>query len=147
LREILYHKPEGRGTNISAALEYLNRVITRRAVVFLVSDFLSEGYEKALRIASRRHDLVAIPITDPRETEIPNVGLVELEDAETGEIYLLDTTDESNRKKFAQEAARRGLLREKTLRSMNVDPVDIRTDQPYIEPLVRFFRMRAKRFR
>jgi uncharacterized protein (DUF58 family) len=147
LREILYHKPEGRGTDIASALEYLNRVTTRRAVVFLVSDFLSEGYEKALRIASKRHDLVAIPITDPREMEIPNVGLVELEDAETGEIYLLDTTNGANRKKFAQEAARRGLLREKTLRAMNVDPVDIRTDQPYIDPLVKFFRMRAKRFR
>jgi len=147
LREILYHKPEGRGTDIASALEYLNRVTTRRAVVFLVSDFLSEGYEKALRIASKRHDLVAIPITDPRETEIPNVGLVELEDAETGEIYFLDTTNAANRKKFAQEAARRGLLREKTLRAMNVDPVDIRTDQPYIDPLVKFFRMRAKRLR
>ncbi|NUO81345.1 DUF58 domain-containing protein, partial [candidate division KSB1 bacterium] len=90
LREVLYHKPEGHGTNITTALEYLNRVIRRKAVVFLVSDFLSEGYEKALRVAGKRHDLVAIPITDPRETEIPNVGLVELEDAETGEVHLLD---------------------------------------------------------
>jgi uncharacterized protein (DUF58 family) len=147
LREILYHKPEGRGTNIAGALEYLNRVITRRAVVFLVSDFLSENYEKALRIASRRHDLIAMPITDPRETEIPNVGWVELEDAETGEIYFLDTTDAANRQKFAQEAIRRGVLRDKNLRAANVDPVDIRTDKPYFEPLIRFFRMRAKRFR
>ncbi|MDZ7266380.1 MAG: DUF58 domain-containing protein [candidate division KSB1 bacterium] len=147
LREILYHRPAGTGTNLATALEYLNRVIRRKAVVFLVSDFLSEGYEKALRVASRRHDLVAIPITDPRETEIPNIGLVELEDAETGEIFLLDTRQEANRKTFAQEAARRGLLREKTLRATRVDPVEVRTDQPYIEPLVRFFRMRAKRFR
>jgi uncharacterized protein (DUF58 family) len=89
---------------------------------------------------------VAIPITDPRETEIPDVGLVELEDAETGEIYLLDTTDEPIAKVCAGSGAARLAARE-TLRSMNVDPVDIRTDQPYIEPLVRFFRMRAKRFR
>lgn len=147
LREILYHKPEGTGTNIAAALEYLNRVIRRKAVVFLVSDFLSEGYEKALRVASKRHDLVAIPVTDPREMEIPNVGFVELEDAETGEIHLLDTSNASNRQAFAKEAARRGLLREKSLRATNVDPVEIRTNQPYIEPLVRFFKMRAKRFR
>ena len=147
LREVLYHRPAGHGTNITAALDYLNRVITRRAVVFLVSDFLSEGYDKALRVASQRHDLVAIPITDPREADIPNVGLVELEDAETGETYMLDTADSENRKAFAREAARRGLLREKTLRSMNVDPVDIRTDQPYLEPLIRFFRKRAKQLR
>jgi uncharacterized protein (DUF58 family) len=147
LREILYHKPEGTGTNIATALEYLNRVIRRKAVVFLVSDFLSEGYEKALRVASKRHDLVAIPVTDPREMDIPNVGLVELEDAETGEIHLLDTSNAANRQAFAREAARRGLLREKTLRATNVDPVEIRTNQPYIEPLVRFFKMRAKRLR
>lgn len=147
LREVLYHKPEGHGTNITTALEYLNRVIRRKAVVFLVSDFLSEGYEKALRVAGKRHDLVAIPITDPRETEIPNVGLVELEDAETGEVHLLDTSDPANRQAFAHEAARRGLLREKTLRSSKVDPVDIQTNKPYIDPLVRFFKMRAKRFR
>jgi len=147
LREVLYHKPEGRETNIAMALEYLNRVIRRKAVVFLVSDFLSAGYEKALRVASKKHDVVAVPITDPRETEIPNVGLVELEDAETGEVYLLDTTSAANRQAFAREAARRGKLREKTLRSIKVDPVDIYTDKPYIEPLVRFFKMRAKRFR
>lgn len=147
LREVLYHRPAGHGTNITTALDYLNRVITRRAVVFLVSDFLSEGYDKALRVASQRHDLVAIPITDPREADIPNVGLVELEDAETGETYMLDTADPENRKAFAREAARRGLLREKTLRSMNVDPVDVRTDQPYLEPLIRFFRKRAKQLR
>jgi uncharacterized protein (DUF58 family) len=147
LREVLYHKPEGRATDMAMALEYLNHVIRRKAVVFLVSDFLSEGYEKALRVASKRHDVVAIPITDPRETEIPNVGLVELEDAETGQVHLLDTTNSANRQAFAREATRRGLLREKTLRSSKVDPVDIQTDQPYIEPLVRFFKMRAKRFR
>lgn len=147
LREILYHQPEGTGTDIAVALEYLNRVIRRKAVVFLVSDFLSEGYEKALRVASKRHDLIAIPVTDPRELDFPNVGLVELEDAETGEIFLLDTAHAANREAFAREAARRGLLREKTLRSSKVDPVEVRTNQPYIEPLVRFFKMRAKRFR
>ncbi len=147
LREILYHQPQGTGTDIAAALEYLNRIIRRKAVVFLVSDFLSAGYEKALRVASKRHDLVAIPVTDPRELDFPNVGLVELEDAETGELFLLDTAHAANRQAFAQEAARRGLLREKTLRSSKVDPVEVRTNQPYIEPLVRFFKMRAKRFR
>jgi len=147
LREILYHQPQGTGTDIAAALEYLNRVIRRKAVVFLVSDFLSAGYEKALRVASKRHDLVAIPVTDPRELDFPDVGLVELEDAETGEFFLLDTAHAASRQAFAREAARRGLLREKTLRSSKVDPVEVRTNQPYIEPLVRFFKMRAKRFR
>jgi len=147
LRELLYHETQGQGTDISLALEYLNRIVTRRAVVFLVSDFISTGYEKALRIANRRHDLVAITITDPREMELPNVGLVELEDAETGEIIVLDTTYGGVRSEFAEKSSVVKSSRDRMLRSMDVDTIDIRTDQPYIEPLIRFFRQRAKRFR
>jgi uncharacterized protein (DUF58 family) len=147
LRELLYHETQGQGTDISLALEYLNRIVTRRAVVFLVSDFISTGYEKALRIANRRHDLVAITITDPREMTLPNVGLVELEDAETGEIIVLDTTYGGVRSEFAEKSSVVKSSRDRMLRSMDVDTIDIRTDQPYIEPLIRFFRQRAKRFR
>jgi len=146
LRELLYYKPEGRKTNISMALEYLSRVITRRAVVFLVSDFISEDYKKAMQIANKRHDLVAITITDPREIELPNIGFIELEDAETGEIVLLDTSDAGTRQSFTSETSKVKLERDKLLRSMNVDSIDVRTDVSYIEPLIRFFRMRAKRF-
>ncbi len=147
LRELLYHKPKGRKTDIALALEYLSRVINRRAVVFLASDFISENYQKAMQIANKRHDLVAITITDPREIELPNVGIIELEDAETGEVVLLDTTYASVRDSFFLETTQAKLERDKLLRSMNVDTIDIRTDVSYIEPLIRFFRLRAKRFR
>lgn len=147
LRELLYHRPEGHGTDIALALEYLSRVTTRRAVVFLVSDFLSENYEKALRIANRRHDLVAITITDPRELELPDIGFVELEDAETGEIVLIDTSDFGVQETFTTETSEARRRRDHLFRSMDVDTIDIRTDISYVEPLIRFFRQRAKRFR
>lgn len=146
VRELLYHKPQGKGTDISLALEYLNRVITRRAVVFLVSDFISEDYQKAMQIANKGHDLVAITITDPREMELPNIGFVELEDAETGEVILLDTSDSAIRQSFTTQTSQSKAARDRLLRSMNVDSVHIRTDVSYVEPLIRFFRMRAKRF-
>ena len=147
LRELLYHEPEGKGTDISLALEYLSRIITRRSVVFLVSDFISDDYQKAMQIANKRHDLVAITITDPREIELPNIGLVELEDAETGEIIMLDTADSTIRQTFTRITSNSREERDKNLRSMNVDSIDIRTDVSYIEPLIKFFRMRARRFR
>lgn len=147
LRELLYHEPQGRGTDIKLALDYMNRVINRRAVVFLASDFISENYEKAMQIANKRHDVVAITITDPREIELPNVGTIELEDAETGEVILVDTADANIRNAFLSETSGAKKDRDKLLRSMNIDTIDIRTDVSYIVPLIRFFRLRAKRFR
>jgi uncharacterized protein (DUF58 family) len=147
IRELLYHEPQGQQTNIAAALEFLSRVTNRRAVVFLVSDFLSSDYEKALQIANKRHDIVAITVTDPRELALPNVGFIELEDAESGETFLVDTTDIQVRDEFNSRTAESILTREKMFRSMNVDYINIRTDESYVEPLIRFFRMRAKRFR
>ena len=147
LRELLYFKPEDRMTDVGAALEYLSRVIRRRSVVFLVSDFLSKDYERALRIANRKHDIVAIHVVDPREMEMPRIGYVELEDAETGEQILLDTSDREFRNLFTQKTSEAMLKREKLFKSMNVDSIAIRTDVSYFEPLIRFFRMRAKRFR
>ncbi len=147
IREILYHEPQGTQTNIGEALQFLSRVTRRRAVVFLVSDFMSSGYEKALQIANKRHDIVSITITDPRELDLPNVGFIELEDAETGETFMVDTSDLDVREEFASTTSEAVQAREKLFRSLNVDYIDIRTDQSYIEPLIRFFRMRAKRFR
>lgn len=147
LRELLYHQPESSRTDIAAALEFLNHVTRRRSVVFLVSDFISENYEKALRIANKRHDMVAITITDPREVELPAAGFIELEDAETGEIFLLNTNDSQVRTTFGEQASAKQREREKLFKSMNVDTIDIYTHKPYIEPLIHFFRLRAKRFR
>jgi uncharacterized protein (DUF58 family) len=147
VREILYHKPQGHRTDITAALEFLSRVTTRRAVVFLVSDFQSTDYERALQIANKKHDIVAITVTDPREIDLPDVGFIELEDAETGETFLVDTTSMEVRDDFVKRTAATMTERTKLFRSMNVDYIDIRTDESYVEPLIRFFRMRAKRFR
>ncbi len=147
IRELLYYKPESTKTDISLALEYMSRVVTRRAVSFIISDFQAEDYEQALRIAGRRHDLIAVTITDPRELDLPNVGFIELEDAETGETILVDTTDPALRSAFAGSAISVSGKREKLLQKINIDRIDIRTDRPYAEPLIRFFRMRAKRFR
>ncbi len=147
LRELLYFKPKGRGTDLNAALRYLERVMVRRSVVFLVSDFLAWGFEKSLRVAARRHDVIAVPISDPREEEIPPVGLIELEDAETGDRMLVDSFDPAFRQAFKAQARR---SREQLLaqfRSMKVDCVPLSTGTPYVEPLVAFFEKRARRMR
>lgn len=147
LRELLYFKPEEKKTDIALALEYLNRVAKRRSVVFMISDFISGDFEKPLRIANRRHDIVAVNIVDPREMEFPDVGYIELEDAETGEQMLLNTGDARVRELFAAESDEEKSRRERMFSSMNVDTISIRTDESYVEPLIRFFRMRARRFR
>lgn len=145
VRELLYARPQGRGTDIAGALSYLTRVARRHSIVFLISDFLGEGFEPALRTAARRHDLIAISLTDPRELSLPAVGLLELEDAETGRRLVLDTQDPGVRQSYALAAARRREARQRLLRSVGVDEVPIATDRPYVEPLMAFFRARARR--
>jgi uncharacterized protein (DUF58 family) len=145
IREILSRRPAGRGTDIPAALEHLGRVTKRRCVVFLVSDFLTPGWRRALRIASRRHDVVAVVLEDPREAELPAVGLVELEEAETGERWTVDTRDWRVRDAFAREAALARAERDRELRATDVDTIVVGTDRPYTDALVRFFRMRERR--
>ena len=147
IRELLYFQPKARKTNIAQSLEYLNRVVTKRSVVFLVSDFIAAEYEKALRIANRRHDIIAIRIGDPREKELPDVGFIELEDAESGEICTVDSTNPELRNLFTASATKEEAERERLFKSMDVDHITISTARSYSEPLIRFFRMRAKRFR
>ena len=145
IRELLYFEPSARKTDIGQALAYLGRVTTKRTVAFLVSDFLNTGFEKPLRVISKRHDLIAVVITDPREISLPNVGIIELEDAETGETILLDTRGKAQRKEYEKHALVRVRELEKLLRSADVDQIDIRTDRPYIQPLVKFFHLRERR--
>jgi uncharacterized protein (DUF58 family) len=147
IREVLYFKPEHQRTDINCALEFLGRIIKRRCVVFLVSDFLSTGYEKRLSVANKRHDVVAIKIVDPREIELPNVGFIELEDTETGEQILIDTKDSRVRKSFQDYAMTEEANLDMTFRSIDLDNIQIVTDRSYVEPLMAFFRARAKRFR
>lgn len=145
IRELLYHEPKGSGTNIAAALEYLNKITRRRAVVFLVSDFLSEGYERDLQLSSKRHDLIPITITDPREMEFPKIGLIELEDAETGERVVVDFRSLRARREYARGARSDYQSRKEMFRSLGIDSIDVVTDKPYIHEILKFFRMRERR--
>ncbi len=147
IRELLYFQPSGRSTNIDTALEYLNRVTYRRSVVFLVSDFFASDYEKALRVANRRHDLVAIALEDPREYDLPAIGIVELEDAETGEGIMVDFGDAAVRETFQKLTKKERDDREALFRRMGLDAVNISTQGAYHEPLMQFFRMRAKKIK
>jgi uncharacterized protein (DUF58 family) len=145
IREVLSLRPQGRGTDVPAALEHLGRVTKRRCVVFLLSDFLDPACRQALRIAARRHDLVAVVLEDPREAALPDVGLVELEEAETGTRYVVDTRDPRVREEFAREAAAARAARDRMLRAADVDAIVVGTGRPYTEALLRFFRMRERR--
>ena len=146
IREVLYNQPGHTGTDLTQALEYLNRLLTRRSIVFILSDFLTEDYMKPLRVASKRHDVVAVTITDPRELSLPGVGLIELQDAETGEEVLVDTGDAGWRRQYAEynEALREA--RDQQFRVTGVDAIHIRTDEPYIDPLLQFFKLRERKF-
>jgi len=145
LRELLAYEPAGRGTDISTALEVLRRVVTKRSVVFLVSDFQDDGYERILRVVSRKHDVVAIVISDPREETLPDVGLIAVEDPETGERSVLDTGSAAVRRRYAAAAvADRDRTRE-TIRRIGLDALELTTGEPYDLALVRFFRERARR--
>ena len=145
IREILYFEPQQQETNINAALAYVDRVLQRRSVVFLISDFRDKGYEKRLAITSKHHDLIAVTVEDAREEELPDVGLIELEDAETGEVVVLDTHSPSTRKAYRQLNRRVIEARHKHFRANKIDCIEIRTDRSYVEPLIRFFRQRATR--
>ncbi len=145
IREVLYFEPKGKGTNIGGALEYFSKVIKRKSVAFLISDFLSDDFVKPLQIANRKHDLIAVKISDPRETTFENVGLIELEDAETGEVYLIDTGSKAFRREFAAKSEEDLTSLSREFRLMNLDFINLRTDQSYIVPLINFFKMREKR--
>ncbi len=145
IREILYFKPVGTGTDISSALEYFNRVIKKKSVVFLISDFLSEDYIKPLQIANRKHDIIAMKISDPRELSFEDVGLIELEDAETGEVMLIDTGSQEFRLDFAQKAEADNYGLRRSFKLINLDFIQIITNQSYIVPLINFFKLREKR--
>ncbi len=146
IREVLYFEPKGRGTNIGAALHHMNNMQKRRAVVFVVSDFMAEDYEMPLRIANRRHDVIAVAVTDPREEALPDVGLLSVRDAETGREALIDTSDKEVRAAYHRAARERAEKRDEAFRRTKVDAMHVRTDGSYVDELYRFFRMREKRF-
>jgi uncharacterized protein (DUF58 family) len=146
IRELLAFKMPRRRTDIPLALDYLGRVLRKRATVFLVSDFIETDFKRPLSLLNKRHDVVGVCVRDRAEIALPDVGIVELVDAETGEIVLVDTSGSDFRRRYGESAARRfGDLRG-VLRSINVDSVSVTTDKPYINDLIRFFHMRHRRF-
>jgi uncharacterized protein (DUF58 family) len=145
IREVLYFRPQGRATDLKMALEFMYRTITKRSVIFVVSDFLAQGYEQPLRVASRKHDVIAITVTDPREESLPSIGLLDLEDPETGDRVLVDSADRRTRDTFRTWAQTRRSTREALFRANAIDSLELFTDRPYEVPLVRFFHRRARR--
>ena len=144
IRELLFFEPQGRKTDIALALRFLNRVQRRRAVVFMVSDFFCADYSTPLRIASRRHDFVALGLQDRREREIPAMGLIDLLDPETGRTVCVNSSSRRWRRAFTAAAARRERERLAFFRTNRIDYIPLMTDADYIEPLVRFFRTRER---
>jgi uncharacterized protein (DUF58 family) len=145
LREVVTIKPEGRGTRIASALEYLRRVVTKRAVVFVISDFQDEAWERTLRVVARKHDVVAIAVADPREAELPPVGLVAVQDPETGQRGVIDAGNARVRAAWAAAAERTRSELRATVRRTGVDLLELSTAESYELPMVRFFRERARR--
>ena len=160
IRDVLFFASEersadikDRGTDIALALEYLEKVTTRRTVSFLVSDFpeqtsqgLVRDYEQSLRIANKRHDIIAVTISDPRERELPRLGIMEFQDAETGKTVLIDTASSRTREEFHSLAVERMQRRTDLFRSAGIDAINIKTEKSYVNELLKFFRMRERRF-
>ncbi len=147
VREVLAFEPRRAGTSIEVAIRYLNNVLNKTCVLFLLSDFLNEGYEPALRVANQRHDLIALPIDDPRQQELPSVGILKLLDPETGEVLWLDSSLLRVRDEFRKRSEERVEKRSRIFKRNRIDYVSISTEQPYDIPLVKFFKERARRFR
>ncbi len=145
IRTILNFVPEGRHTDLNLPLEYLLKVQKRKSVAFLISDFQAEGYLRNLRLVRQKHDLIALAISDPRESELPDVGWVHLEDSETGETLLVDTADRTLTEQLARLKIKEREKRKKQFHANGVDVINIQTDRSLTQPLIQFFKMREKR--
>ena len=145
IRELLYFKMPQRRTNIPMAIDYLAGVIRKRATVFMVSDFIEADIQKPLALLNKRHDVIGVCVSDRAEVKLPSIGIIEVQDAETGEIMLVDTSSGAFRKQYSDTGAKRFDELKKQLRSVNIDCISISTDKPYIQDLVRFFHMRHRR--
>ena len=145
IREILFFEPKGRGTDPALALQYLNRVVTRRAVVFFVSDFQTGDFSRELAVSGRRHDFIAVHVQDEREKVLPNVGIITLEDAETGEQIEINTADRGTRTHFSELAEAQAADLKRTLNRNNIDTIPLQTGRDYLPGLRAFFKARERR--
>ncbi len=147
IRELLFYRPERYGTRIEQALRHLNLVVRKRAVVFLITDLLDQGFEQPLKVANRKHDMVIIQIVDPRERELPAVGILEIQDAETGEVARVDTSLARVREMYRGNWERNHREQLRLFQSNRMDHVLINAAESYDVPLVRFFEERARKYR
>lgn len=147
IRDVLFFQPQRPGTNLRSALDYLNRVLHRRAIIFLLSDFLDTGFERAFKRTGKRHDLIAVPVGDAREAELPDVGLMQFEDAETGRQILLDTSSPEVRQSFAEQAGQRRARLKQLANAARIDVIEVSTDGRHLDALIRFFQLRERRLR
>jgi len=145
IREVLAFQPTGKGTDIAGALEYFSAVIKKRSICFILSDFMSKEFDRPLKIASKKHDLVALRIHDTREDTLPNVGLVPMQDAETEKMIFVDTSSKKVRDNFAKNRAQATAKLRKLFPASGVDLIDITTGTDYVKPLINFFKTRGKR--
>lgn len=145
IRDLLAFRPVGRGTDIALALDYLGRILRHRSIIFIISDFLDSDFERSLKLISRRHDLIAITVSDPRERSLPDVGFLELVDAETDQRVVLDSGNRYVRDQFEHLASQDELKLRQMLRRSSVDQIDIQTDRSYVPPLIAFFRARERK--
>lgn len=145
IREVLSYKPQGQKTRIKAALDYLQHVLHRKSVIFLISDFFDEDLRLPLSIANRRHDVIAVHLEDPRELHLPQMGFVRVRDSETGSFQVWDASDKRFQSAYLAAAQRRNDELRRMLGSAGVDMIRVRTDRSYVDPLVQFFRMRHRR--
>ncbi len=144
IREILLFRPNRRATDLEGALEFMAKVTKRRCVVFIISDFLDEGYDERMRVLGRRHDITSVTVSDPREEELPRIGLVELEDAETGELILVDTSDPRTLEGFSLLGRKESRQLREQFRVSRIDNLGIRTDSSPVDDIVEFFRRRER---
>ena len=145
IRDFLYFSPQGKKTDLKLALNTLNRVIPRRCVVFIISDFLSKDYWNLLRTTHKRHDTICVVVQDPRELIIPRVGLIEFEDAETGELRLVNTREEAFVKAFERKSTERHAELFGKFSAIGIDAIPVTVGEPYIQPLMKFFRDRQRK--
>ncbi len=144
IRELLNFEPQGKGTNVSVGLQYLNNVLKKRSTTFVISDFMARGYDNALRIASKRHDIVGIHVADPAEEQLPNAGLFRALDAETGDRIWLDTSDQRTRRRYADWYKENMQYFKSTFLKTGADSISIRTTESYVNALLKFFQQRGK---
>jgi uncharacterized protein (DUF58 family) len=145
IRTILDFKPEGKGTNLSLPLEYLLNVQKRKTTAFLISDFQDDDYETKLKLVKQKHDLVAISITDPREETLPDVGLIQLEDTESGESLLVDTSDSEMIRQYSEQVQVKKENRKTYFQSIGIDTIEIKTNKSLADPIIRYFKLREKK--